>query len=316
MPFLFTCPHCGTTTQVDDWYAGLSGPCAACQRAVTMPGDAPAPAVTALQQSRSTGTKSVALVIWMVLGALLACIATVYLLVAILAPVFSSVQAQSNDAQCCENLQRIAAALHSYHDDYDAFPPAYVADDKGRPMHSWRVLILPYLGYQRLYESYDLSQPWDAPQNVALLNAAPDVFQCPADASHGTSITSYVLVTGPGTLFDGTNAKSISDVTDDPARTIVLVEQSEAMTDWLAPTDLDFRELISGIYGGTRTLDGNHPHGTNVATLDGNVHILSDSATAEHVKGLVTISGKEALPPDVLPENEAGTGTAERKRGR
>jgi len=37
-------------------------------------------------------------------------------------------------------------ALFNYHDDYGSYPPAYIADESGRPMHSWRVLILPYLG--------------------------------------------------------------------------------------------------------------------------------------------------------------------------
>jgi Protein of unknown function (DUF1559) len=33
----------------------------------------------------------------------------------------------------------------NYHDTYGRFPPAYIADHDGRPMHSWRVLILPLL---------------------------------------------------------------------------------------------------------------------------------------------------------------------------
>src|SRR4051812_3837711 len=46
--------------------------------------------------------------------------------------------------KCKNHLKDIALALHNYHDAYGTFPPAYIADQNGRPMHSWRVLILPY----------------------------------------------------------------------------------------------------------------------------------------------------------------------------
>ncbi len=37
MSIPFTCPHCGGATQVDDQYAGQTGPCASCGAAVTIP---------------------------------------------------------------------------------------------------------------------------------------------------------------------------------------------------------------------------------------------------------------------------------------
>src|SRR5687767_14136115 len=51
----------------------------------------------------------------------------------------------SKRTQCKNNLKQIALALHNYHDVYGSFPPAYIADKDGRPMHSWRVLLLPYI---------------------------------------------------------------------------------------------------------------------------------------------------------------------------
>ena len=42
-------------------------------------------------------------------------------------------------AQCRNNLKQIAVALHQYHDLYGSFPPAYIADENGKPLHSWRV---------------------------------------------------------------------------------------------------------------------------------------------------------------------------------
>ena len=41
--------------------------------------------------------------------------------------------------------------LQDYEQEHGCFPPAYVPDENGRPMHSWRVLSLPYLEEPSLY---------------------------------------------------------------------------------------------------------------------------------------------------------------------
>jgi hypothetical protein len=47
--------------------------------------------------------------------------------------------------QCSNHLRQIGLALHNYHDFYGSLPPAFVADSHGKPIHSWRVLILPFM---------------------------------------------------------------------------------------------------------------------------------------------------------------------------
>src|SRR4051812_12260530 len=46
---------------------------------------------------------------------------------------------------CASKLKQIALALHTYADVYHALPPAYTVDAAGKPLHSWRTLILPYM---------------------------------------------------------------------------------------------------------------------------------------------------------------------------
>jgi type II secretory pathway pseudopilin PulG len=70
--------------------------------------------------------------------------------------------------QCLNNLRQIALALQNYRDDFGCFPPAYVADDAGKPMHSWRVLILPYMDRKEVYSQYNFNEPWDGPTNSRL----------------------------------------------------------------------------------------------------------------------------------------------------
>ena len=60
---------------------------------------------------------------------------------------------------CRNNLKQIGLALHDYHEVYGSFPPAYVSDENGRPMHSWRLLILPHLDQTGIYKRYRFDEP-------------------------------------------------------------------------------------------------------------------------------------------------------------
>ena len=44
--------------------------------------------------------------------------------------------------QCISNLKQIGLGLLNYESRYGCFPPAYVADAKGQPLYSWRVLLM------------------------------------------------------------------------------------------------------------------------------------------------------------------------------
>ena len=60
-------------------------------------------------------------------------------------------------------------AVANYHDFCGAFPPAVVRDEQGQPIHSWRVLLLPYPDQMQLYEEYDFQEPWKGPPIRQLL---------------------------------------------------------------------------------------------------------------------------------------------------
>jgi hypothetical protein len=60
--------------------------------------------------------------------------------------------------QSSGHLKQIALAMHNYHDTYGSYPPPFLADDQGVPQHSWRVLVLPFIDHQTLYQQYRLAQ--------------------------------------------------------------------------------------------------------------------------------------------------------------
>ena len=75
----------------------------------------------------------------------IAFVALIVLAIITLMPKVHSPAPAAPRAQCANTLKQIALAMHNYHDAWGSFPPAYIADEDGRPMHSWRVLLLPYL---------------------------------------------------------------------------------------------------------------------------------------------------------------------------
>jgi hypothetical protein len=60
-------------------------------------------------------------------------------------PAISYAGPAARGAQFTNNLKQVALALHNYHDREGRFPPAVVRHRDGRPLYSWRVLILPYM---------------------------------------------------------------------------------------------------------------------------------------------------------------------------
>jgi hypothetical protein len=147
---------------------------------------------------------------------------------------------------CRDHLHQIMQALHEYNQDYGVFPPAYVADKNGRPMHSWRVLILPYLkaDVRSLYKRYDFNEPWDGPNNRKLLTARPSVYACSSDKSPDHAVcTNYVAVVGLDAAWSGHKPNSAADIAP-MARTVMLVESCNADVPWTEPRDLgDYPDL-------------------------------------------------------------------------
>jgi hypothetical protein len=201
-------------------------------------------------------------------------------------------------AQCANNLKQIALALHSYHEQYGVFPPAYIADASGRPMHSWRILLLPFLEAQSLYDEYDFHEPWNGPNNSKLLATMPAVFGCPSQPPTQPNHTNYAVITGPGTMFPGTASVKITDVTDGLSEALMVVEVANVNIPWTAPVDLDVRTMSFQINDLKHPgLSSMHIDGAHVALGDAAVYWLSGDAQAKTLRAATTIAGGEKIEP-------------------
>ena len=292
MPIRFTCPHCGVQTEVSDEYAGQSGPCASCGQTITvLPPGAPS---TYAPPAR--GSQGPAVIIVIVVAALAVVLVCGGILVALLLPAIQSAREAARRAQCLNNLHQISIALMQYEAANGCFPPAYVADEDGNSMHSWRVLILPYLGQQALFNIYNFEEPWDSPNNQMVADTMISIYSCASYAGSDPLETNYVMIVGPGTISDGAGTTSTADIKDGPSNTIMVVEVANSGINWAEPRDLDAEQISYRINDQTAAgISSDHPGGACVVMCDGSVHFLDNSTDPEVIKGMSTIAGGEMV---------------------
>src|SRR5262249_28155596 len=130
-------------------------------------------------------------------------------------------------------------AMQAYQDEHGRLPPAVLRARDGRPLLSWRVLLLPYLEGMELYRQFRLDEPWDSPNNKPLLSKMPGIYHpLPGNPVGELNTTFYQVFVGKGTAFegDGLTTKEIM-AADGGANTILVVDAGEAVP-WTAPMDL------------------------------------------------------------------------------
>lgn len=294
MPYLFTCPHCQTATMVDDQYSGQAGRCVTCGREITVPAFR-----TSIGQRRFSGFRAFRWALAMVVAVgIVGAVALVTIRYG--SQGMQTLQENRLRGQCLRNLEKIAQAMNAYAEDFGSYPPPVTLAADGTPLHSWRVLVLPYLGYQTLYDEFDLTEPWSTEANRQLIFQMPDEFRSPVASAGSGYETYYTLVTGAETLFPPSGPLGPADVTDDPAKTLLVVEgarPSSVSLQWTEPGDLDFATLSTTIGS---DLGGNHVGGATAVTVDGRGHWLRDTLEPAVVRALFTPRGGEGLPDDVL----------------
>jgi hypothetical protein len=208
-------------------------------------------------------------------------------------PAFQATREAIRRTNCVDHLRSIALAMLLYEREHGTLPPAYLARDDGQPLHSWRVLLLPYLGEQELYEKIRLGEPWDSEHNRQFHEAALGAYHCPsADLSLGE--TTYSVVVGEQTAFQGAEGKSLKDF---GAHLILVVERHQSVC-WMDPTsELDASVALEGIASrpqtGAKGLGSPHPGGVNVALRNGSALFITETMELPTLRSLLEGTAKE-----------------------
>ena len=222
---------------------------------------------------------------------LLVVISIIAVLIGLLLPLRRSAGSAGRRQQCKNNLQQIGLALHNYADQYGALPPAYTVDAAGKPLHSWRTLILPYLEQQELFKKIDLSKPWNDPANAEAFKTAPAAYRCPG-ATLPPNYTSYLGIVGVNACFHPTEPRAFSEISDGLSNTLMVFEVAQKLAvHWMAPLDANAEMVLSF------KSDGNigHDGGTQVALADGSVRFISENVSPETRHALISIAGNEQV---------------------
>src|SRR5262245_28627875 len=111
------------------------------------------------------------------------------------------------------NLKQLVLALQSYHDTHKVLPAYATVNATGKPLLSWRVQILPFVGEGELYKEFHLDEPWDSEHNRRFVDRMPAVFKNSKLDRPG--MTNYLAVVGEECVFlpaaKGIGFVSISD---------------------------------------------------------------------------------------------------------
>jgi len=217
----------------------------------------------------------------------------------LLLPGFQAEMRPGRRNSCTNNLKQIGIALQNYHDKFKCFPPAYLGDKDGNPMHSWRVLILPYLedpAATAVYDQYNFDEPWNGPHNRLLADKMPLLYRDPN--SQGTGST-YLAVVGEQSVWPADRSTKMSSIRDGTSNTIALVEVADSGIHWMEPRDLTFEQAAQGINPSLIKLaiSSIHPGGANCLFVDGSVHFVTDKISKESLRGVLTTNGGESVSP-------------------
>jgi prepilin-type processing-associated H-X9-DG protein len=207
----------------------------------------------------------------------------------------------SRRSQCKNNLKQIGLALHNYHERHGCFPPAYIADADGKPMHSWRVLLLPYLDQAAIYKQYRFDEPWDSPHNRLLAETVVHVFNCPSDIHHhappgSPHDTNYVAIIGDQTAWPGVRPMTFVEMKDGTSNTLMVVEVANSGIHWMEPRDLHVLQMAPKINAKSgQGISSRHAGGAHVLFADGSVRYMLDTLSEDVVRSLITVNGGEVV---------------------
>jgi len=190
-------------------------------------------------------------------------------------PVYSHAGPNAFRIECAISLKNIALALENYRCSHGSFPPPSVSDKTGKPIHSWRVLILPYVEQQPLYDAYHFDEPWNGPNNSKLAAMRPRLFDCPSDEASrapGSSATSYLgVIPEDGCWGDRMRGDGTA-----PRNPVILIEMADSGVGWAEPKDLRVDQILARLSSTFRKkFSGAHSQRlTHVALADGRVEEL------------------------------------------
>ncbi len=182
------------------------------------------------------------------------------------------------------NARQIGLALLNYEFENGHYPPPFTVDENGKRLHSWRVLILPYMEENSLYKKIDLTKAWDHPENVAAGKRMPEAYR--NYQPHGSTSTSFIAVVGDNTMWPTTGkGRKIADVSESTSQTILAINSPQFSLHWMDPNDPTYEQFIATLQDGD--IKGLIINGSNYVQGDGAVSHSSKMSREAFIKKIL-----------------------------
>jgi Protein of unknown function (DUF1559) len=173
-----------------------------------------------------------------------------------------------------------------------------VCGPDGTPLLSWRVLILPFIEEQELYNQFRLNEAWDSPHNASLLDRMPTIYAPPRRKQSlvpKDHTVCHVFV-GKGTPFEvGQAVRLENGFPHGLSNTLLFVEADEPVP-WTKPSDLPYDPDAS-----LPPLRGLFDDGFRACTADGGRKFVRYDVDESLLRAAITRNGHEAFGADELP---------------
>jgi hypothetical protein len=218
----------------------------------------------------------------------------------LLAPCLFQVRDGEGWVRSAHSITIIGGALRRYHEVHGRLPPAVVRDKGGKPLYSWRVLLLPYLEAS-LNEQFRKDEPWDGPHNRALLRETPPCYQPALCSGDAPGLTRYQVFVGPGTAFER-DGLTWDDFPDGLAATLLVVEAGKPVP-WSKPADLAYDPdkplpALGGVF--TKPVhflcyEVSRRAGFTAVFADGKGRFIRGDTDEQAIRALITRNGGEPV---------------------
>lgn len=128
--------------------------------------------------------------------------------------------------------------VHKHVKRKGTYPPAFLVDEEGAPIFSWRVALLADMGGEEMLGLLKLDEPWDSEHNRRLVPFIPTIFSTSHEATDRGLATLHGIIGGKTILSDG-RPLNPREIKSSPSKVVILTEvRPEKGVEWTRPSDL------------------------------------------------------------------------------
>lgn len=165
-----------------------------------------------------------------------------------------SLSDNTGDTLNASQLRNMLTAMHNFHGDFNRLPTQAICDKDGKPLLSWRVAMLPYLGQDHLYKQFKLDEPWDSENNIKLIEKMPRIYVHPVAKNVPANHTLYqVFYSKKGDkpaaaiMENGKITLQQFALQDGTSNTFVLTDAASTAVPWTKPADLYYDGKVENL---------------------------------------------------------------------